>query len=115
MMQAQFTNAATARGTPCELIVSGEIDLAVADRFYAAAAQCFATDAPGLVIDLGGVTFLDSTAIGALIRIRTTSSELDRTLLLANLSDPVVRLLTITGLDAVFDIEVDHAPSVNGG
>lgn len=114
MMQAQFKNAATAQGSPCELMVTGEIDLAMADRLYEAAAKCFDTEAPGLVIDLSGVTFLDSTGIGALVRVRNTSREQNRTMLLANPSERVVRILQVAGVEAVFDIAFEYWSSSEG-
>ena len=58
--------ARTAEG----LFVHGEIDLATADRFEERASEAV-MDAPGssVLIDLSGVTFMDSSGMRALIRV----------------------------------------------
>ena len=59
----------------------------------------------GLVLDLSGVTFLDSTGIGALIDLSHDAEDLAVTFGLRNPGPRVVRILQMTGLDARWPVE----------
>jgi anti-sigma B factor antagonist len=84
--------AATAEG----LIVHGEIDLATADRFEERASEAV-MDAPGssVLIDLSGVTFIDSAGMRALIRVLELRSGKS---LILQPSRRVFRLLELVAL-----------------
>jgi anti-anti-sigma factor len=58
-----------------------------------------------LTVDLQAVTFMDSTAIGALIQLRNIATEADKHLRLAHLPDRVRQVLTLTGLADTFEEE----------
>ena len=86
------------------LTLAGEIDLANADRVVELGVEDCLTE-PGvatLVIDLGDVTFMDSTALSALIRLRDVALEAGQELILAEVSSRIQRLLKMTGLASVF-------------
>ena len=51
-----------------------------------------------LTVDLGGVSFVDSTGIRALIHGHAAASDLGVPLRVANLRHPVTRVLEITGV-----------------
>jgi anti-anti-sigma factor len=112
---ALFTKIDTANGHPCELVVKGEIDLAVAGDLVAAALGCLSTDSPGLIIDLSPITFLDAAGINALVRIHGAAQGAAKTLVLANPPAQVIRLLQITGLDTWFCMDAEPAPAVDFG
>ena len=86
------------------VIVTGEVDLAVEEPFVAEVdSVAAARDGSGaVVLDLGGVTFLDSSGVRALIRLRQRHGERLR---LGELSTPVRRVLEITGLLQPFGAE----------
>ena len=86
------------------VIVTGEVDLAVEEPFVAEVdSVAAARDGGGaVVLDLGGVTFLDSSGVRALIRLRQRHGERLR---LGELSAPVRRVLEITGLLQPFGAE----------
>jgi anti-sigma B factor antagonist len=90
----------------CDLIVRGQIDLSSADE-VAALGSLGLTEPQvrTLVVRLKGVTFIDSTGIGALVRLRNIAFEFDKRLILSEPADRVMRLLEITGLDKVFTID----------
>ncbi len=94
----------------CDLIVSGQIDLSSADE-VAALGYLGLTEPQvrTLVVRLKGVTFIDSTGIGALVRLRNIAFEFDKRLILSQPAERVMRLLEITGLDKVFTI--DQSPN----
>jgi anti-sigma B factor antagonist len=86
------------------VIVTGEVDLAVEEPFVAEVDSVAAARDGGssVVLDLGGVTFLDSSGVRALIRLRQRHGERLR---LGELSAPVRRVLEITGLLQPFGAE----------
>ena len=91
-------------GGPSTLRVSGEIDLAVADDLRQAGLSCIESDAVGLRVDLGDVTFIDSTGLGALVQLRTAARDKDKLLQLVNVPDEVSRMLQLTGLSGTFEV-----------
>jgi anti-anti-sigma factor len=87
------------------LAVSGEIDVSVAGELTAAGEQALATPGcAGLVVELGEVTFLDSTGLGALVALRNAALAGGARFELKDVPEPVRRILELTGMDAVFDV-----------
>jgi anti-sigma B factor antagonist len=89
------------------LWLSGEIDLAVAPEIVEVGTACLTDDATQTIIDLGHVTFMDSTAIAALIRLRNRAYALDKELVLCHVPERVHKLLVLIALDEVFVEEQD--------
>lgn len=93
------------------VVLAGELDLA--DAPAVSAQLQAAADARGrVVVDMRGVTFIDSTAIGALVGVQRSLGERGGMIVLRNPSHAVVRLLELTALDRLFEIEAapdDHA------
>ncbi|MDQ2749983.1 MAG: STAS domain-containing protein [Actinomycetota bacterium] len=90
-------------GDRCELVVTGEIDIYTADDFAALGMGNLTEDTVGrLVVDLAGVTFIDSTGLGALVRIRNIALEVDKDVTFRDPSPRVQKLFKLTGLDGVF-------------
>ncbi len=90
----------------CDVTVSGDIDLGCADDV--ATFATLSLDDPSLrslTLDLAAVTFMDSTGIGALVRIRNTALEVGKQLTLRDPSEPVTKVLKITGLDTLFAVQ----------
>jgi anti-sigma B factor antagonist len=90
-------------GGGCVLSVEGEFDLAVVDEFLAWALPCLGR-ADVIEIDLGAVSFIDSSGLGALVRVRNDAAEQAKSLSLVNPSPATNRLLELTGLQQAFDI-----------
>jgi anti-sigma B factor antagonist len=88
------------------LVVAGAIDLASRDEIVTAA-QTALNDAStkALVLDLSGVTFIDSTGIGAIIGLAGEAEDLGRGFRLRRPSDRVSRILEVTGLADQWTIE----------
>ncbi|WP_030440472.1 STAS domain-containing protein [Actinoplanes subtropicus] len=63
------------RGGVVRLTLSGELDLATADRLQQHVQRALAQPARKLVLDLAGVAFCDSTGLGALLHARNTAVE----------------------------------------
>ena len=62
-----------------------------------------------LIIDLGNVSNLNSTALGTLVHIHTNYVNRGGRIILANLDKRITDLLTITKLARVFEIGPDMA------
>lgn len=122
----ELSVAQRADGAPSVVTVSGEVDvhsapqlrdgltsvLSASDNSASAAASSAASC---VVVDLTGVTFLDSTGLGALVAARTLAGERGITMRLACPSQRIVKLFTITGLDGVFEIHDSLAAALAAG
>ncbi len=86
------------------LALSGELDMATSPSLAQRLSELVAggTD---VVIDLRELDFIDSSGLGALIAARQQSIDRSASLSLRRPSRTVMRVLSITGLDGVFDIE----------
>ena len=92
-----------------EITVHGELDIRTAPRLNEVLEDCFDDERVEIVsLHLGGVTFIDSTGLRSLIRARRSAKWTERVLVLTSPSQSVVRLLEITGMDALFDIVDDY-------
>jgi anti-sigma B factor antagonist len=80
------------------IVVGGELDLNATPELKAAMHEAIDQGATTLVIDLGGVTFIDSTAIGALLaalnRLRRSGGALE----IVCEDERVLRILEIVGI-----------------
>ena len=83
--------------------LAGELDLYNASAVRETLLECCAEEPERLVVDLSGVTFLDSTALGVLIEARTKLAN-RRGFLLASPGLETRRALEISGLDRHFTV-----------
>ena len=87
------------------LQVGGEIDVATAPRLREQLIKLVNEQRFMIVVDLGGVDFIDSTGLGVLIgalkRVRTH----DGNLVLVCTEPRIVKVFEITGLNQVFQIQ----------
>jgi anti-sigma B factor antagonist len=86
------------------LEVAGELDLAASSDLCAALTD-FVDGGSDVMIDLSGVTFIDSTALAVLVRAHTDSVAAGGRLIVTNPSPVVVRVLHLVGLITMLDIE----------
>ncbi|MCW2784397.1 MAG: anti-sigma-factor antagonist [Marmoricola sp.] len=98
---AEFVTRVPADGA-CSLALSGEVDIASVDELLTAAHACLDTDVRVLEIDLGEVTFIDSSGLGALVRIRNEAAALGKDLVLVRVTPAAERILAVTGLSDLF-------------
>jgi anti-sigma B factor antagonist len=90
--------------------VEGELDLASAPSLKRELSDVLAAGAQRVVVDLGPVTFIDSTALGVLVGIHRKLDQGVR-MALAGAGTEVMNIFELTGLDATFDMfsTVDEA------
>lgn len=82
---------------PCLITVSGELDYHTGPQLRA----CL-DDSPcqeGLVLDLSGITYCDSTGVSVLVHAHRRTEAAGAMLALAGAAPEVFRLLSLTGLD----------------
>ena len=97
-----------ARGTVGVLGVAGEIDMASADEFRDRLLECLQRS-DSVEVDLGGVTFIDSSGLAALVRLRTEAEILGKDVALVSVSTSTARILELTGLQGLFDAELPRS------
>lgn len=111
LTSALSPSGAPAGGAVTVVGVAGEIDVYTAPILRDHLDELIDAGVYYLVVDLGQVTFMDSTALGVLVgRLKLVRSH-GGSLLLACDQDRVLKVFTITGLDKVFQIypAVDEA------
>jgi anti-sigma B factor antagonist len=86
----------------CVVAVEGDLDLACAPRLKRALLDLESRDYGRYVIDLSGLTHIDSTGLGVLVGFRR-HLHAGAEITLAGLPDQPRRVLELTGLDACFD------------
>ena len=73
-----------------------------------------ATSPPDVVLDLRGVSQLNSSNLSQLLRLRKLSLDQGAKLLLANPSDGIWAVFLTTGLDKVFEFAADVSTALAG-
>jgi anti-sigma B factor antagonist len=94
------------------LTLAGELDLAALPAFAEAVAAC--ADSGGLILDLAEVTFMDSTGVSALVKLRQRLGP-GETLVLRNVPRQSQRVLELTGLLDVFHLDAPSSAGARGG
>ena len=92
---------------------TGEIDMASAPALRARISSLQIDGPPHLVIDLTGVTFIDSLGLGALIGAHKRARVLQGSLVMVP-SDVARRVLAATALDRVFDLRDSLEAALEG-
>ncbi len=83
--------------------VLGEVDLHTAPKVQYAIEKG-AEGVEAVVVDLGGVAFMDSTALSMFMRARESLEKMDASLRLTAPSKAVERIFAVTGFGDYFDI-----------
>ncbi|KUH40586.1 MULTISPECIES: STAS domain-containing protein [Streptomyces] len=81
--------------------VHGEIDHTSRDTLHRALTPAPDGGRPRTVIDLGGVSFMDSSGVNVLIAAHQSATGADGWLRLADPQESVLRLVRLVGLDTV--------------
>jgi len=91
--------------------VGGEVDLDTATQLGEHALTAVRDVSPHIVVDLAGVTFMDSTGLKVLLSIQRRADLAGGSFAVAGAARPVRKILTLTGLDQTFAIydTVDQA------
>ena len=90
--------ATTAESQHTTITLSGELDIASTPILDETVAEACAAGARTIVIDLGGIDFMDSTGLNSLLRSQRVCDEHGCSLRLTPAQRPVERVFELTGL-----------------
>lgn len=80
--------------------LAGELDLTSSDRVTEAVTGALAsTGVARVVLDMAGVTFCDSSGLGALLDVRRAAADRDVPVVLRDVTRQVARLLDLADVD----------------
>lgn len=110
MTGIQITTEPTAPGVTT-ITAAGELDVATAHLLRQQLIEVFVAGGPGerLVIDLTGITFLDSTGLGVLVGAHKRCLARGASMTVVA-SDFAARVMRLTGLDALWDLQAAGEP-----
>ena len=97
-------------GRTTRIAPSGELDIASAPEFEQAIADATAEPGAGLVLDLRGLTFMDSTGLRALAQTNARADEAGFALSIYRGPRQIERVLEISGLADLLPL-VDAPPA----
>lgn len=90
-------------GEPLVVSVRGEVDLATAPELESCLQRAFGDAPTGVVLDLEGLTFIDSSGLRVLVARAKEARTRDASLTLRNVPRHAQRVLDLTGLSEWFD------------
>lgn len=88
----------------CVLSPTGELDLATSPDLVAEFEYAVETQSKDLMVDLGAVTFIDSSGLAALVRAKLIAEQRGGSLVLTGPDEAIEDLLRLTKLDQFFEI-----------
>jgi anti-anti-sigma factor len=100
----EFTLDITPGGATVVITVTGEVDMGTSPQLLEAIQRQTAAP-PEVVLDLAGVSFLDSAGLAVLIRGHHHMTARGGRLVLRNVSRPVGRTMDIAGLTKLLDAD----------
>ncbi|MFG2385086.1 STAS domain-containing protein [Streptomyces avermitilis] len=92
--------------------VLGDVDTRTADTLRREASGILERGCPHLVLDLSQVGFCDSAGLSALIGLWHAAKAVGGVLGLVNVPDRLMRMLALTGVDAVLPVHATAAEAV---
>jgi len=91
---------------------NGELDVSTTHVLEACAQSAIETGTADVVFDLGGLTFLDSTGLQAIVAVHRRLATVGRRLRMRDATGPVRRVLELSGVDGLIAIEAGTDPSL---
>jgi anti-sigma B factor antagonist len=88
----------------CVVSPTGELDLATSPDLVAEFEYAMEHQSKNLLVDLGEVTFIDSSGLAALVRARILAEKRGGSLALTGPDQAISDLLRLTKLDQFFEI-----------
>ena len=97
-MADEFAVSVERMGDAVTLVLTGDLDLASAPTLRDVVASVHDESVRQVVLDCGGLTFIDSSGLGCLVGIRNRLDAAGCALELANVQPIAARTITIGGL-----------------
>jgi len=97
------------RAGQCEITLRGEVDVYTAPKLKEGLVSLIGEGCTNLVIDLEGVSFIDSSGLGVLVSALRRARERDGAVRIVCTRENILKIFRITGLDKVFPVFTDIA------
>jgi anti-anti-sigma factor len=110
MRQEQLTIDIVRNAASVTLRLSGEIDMCTAGIVREAAFAAIHQHHADVHIDMSAVTFMDSTGMHILLATRQRAESAGGRLHLVDPTERVMRVLVLTGVDHLFEIDTSEMP-----
>jgi RND superfamily putative drug exporter len=91
------------------MVLGGELDLRTTRTFGDALAEVEREAPPVIVIDLRGLSFVDSSGLGQLVAATRRARSAHRRVVFVRGSKPIDRILAVSGVDHALDLTADPA------
>lgn len=91
-------------GSSCQIVLVGEIDVYTSPQLKRELVDAVEAGCVDIIVDLQGVSFIDSSGLGVLVSGLRRVKEQDGTLRLICTRESILKIFRITGLDKVFPI-----------
>ncbi len=114
MLENTFSISVESTGRCSVVSVVGEVDVATAPDLRHRLNEPIDDGSPLLVVDLLGVTFIDSTGLGALIEALKHAQSNDATMRIVVSEPRILKVFKITGLTEVFEIRASREEAIAG-
>jgi anti-anti-sigma factor len=98
-----FSVASSADDDTTVITVVGDVDLATAPDLRAECDRALEAKPAVVRVDMGGLTFLDSSGISVLVKMKQDLDELGSALVLHRVDDRTARVLDVAGLADFFE------------
>lgn len=100
----EFDVATEHVGSACRIAVTGEIDVYTSPQLKQSLVAAVNEGCLDIVVDLEGVTFIDSSGLGVLVSGLRRVKERGGSMRVVCTRDQVLKIFRITGLDKVFPV-----------
>jgi anti-anti-sigma factor len=110
MSPADFRWTLSPESAWVRMSLEGELDLSTAATFHAAVFDLMEDGWTRIEVDLGGLTFMDSSGLRTAFELDSEASRRGVALRLSGASVPIQRLFALTGLSR----RLDGGPATNG-
>jgi len=101
-------------GDAVVLALEGSVDIYSSTELRGELKVALDSEAPRLVVDMSGVTFVDSSGLATLIEALQRIKVYDGSLALCNLSKTVMGVFELANLDSIFEIKASRDAALGG-
>jgi anti-sigma B factor antagonist len=92
-------------GTEPAIVLVGEFDMTGVDLFWGAVSEVLGTCPRSVAVEAGGLTFVDSSGLMALVRARDAAAEAGATFRVREPSPALRRIAELCGLKELLSVE----------